>query len=313
MKEQTSLQGIAKKAATNKSYRFQNLYGLITVNFLVWCWQFINKKAASGVDKETAELFAQELYPRAEKLVEQLKKKCYRAKLVLRKYIPKGKDKLRALGLPVIADKLLQMSATKILEAIYEQDFYSYSYGYRVGKSAHDAIRELSTILNSRQYHYVVEADIRSFFDKIDHDILLELLSRRINDRAFLNLIRKWLKAGILEEDMVIHPITGTPQGGVISPVLANIYLHYAIDVWFEEEIKLKSKGKTYLCRYADDFVCVFECEVDAQNFYNLLRQRLADFSLGVAEEKTQLMKFSHFDIKMSAIFVFLGFEFAGD
>ena len=177
MLEPTSLQGIAKKAATDKTYRFKSLYGLITVNFLAWCWQFMNYKAAPGIDQETAKLFGLEFFKRAEILVEQLKNFNYRAKLVLRKYIPKGKDKLRPLGLPVIADKLLQMAVKKILEAIYEQDFLTSSYGYRMGLGTHDAIQALSSKLKSKQYHFVVEADIRSFFDKINHDKLLEMLS----------------------------------------------------------------------------------------------------------------------------------------
>jgi len=267
---------------------------------------------APGIDQETAKLFGLEFFKRVEILVEQLRSFKYRAKLVLRKYIPKGKDKLRPLGLPVIADKLLQMAVKKILEAIYEQDFLTSSYGYRMGLGSHDAIRALSAILKSKHYHFVVEADIRSFFDKIDHDKLLEMLSRRIDDKALLNLIRKWLKAGILDGEKVIHPITGTQQGGVVSPVLANIYLHYVLDLWFEEVIKAKCKGKAYLCRYADDFVCAFQRIEDAEYFYDELGQRLADYGLELAEEKTQMMLFSYlkYNHKSNGAFVFLGFEF---
>jgi RNA-directed DNA polymerase len=157
---------------------------------------------------------------------------------------------------PAIADKVLQMGVTKILEEIYEQDFLGCSYGYRPNVGALDAIRDLSAALRSGRYHFLVEADIRSYFDRIDHEKLIELLEKRIDDKPFLRLIRKWLKAGILETDgRVIHPETGTPQGGILSPMLANIYLHYALDVWFEESVKAHCKGKAYLCRYADDCV----------------------------------------------------------
>jgi group II intron reverse transcriptase/maturase len=215
----TSLRGIANKASTDKTHRFRNLSGMLTAGFLLWCWQFINRRATPGVDKQTVAEYEEDLKGNIDALVEQVKQKRYRAKLVLRKYIPKLNGKLRALGLAVIADKLLQIAVAKILEAIYEQDFLLCSYGYRPGLGAHDALRELSAILQSGCYHYVVEADIKGFFDNIDHDKLLEMLAQRIDDKPFLNLIRKWLKAGILDTDgQVIHPQTGTPQGGILTP-----------------------------------------------------------------------------------------------
>lgn len=307
----TSLRGIANKASTDKTHRFRNLSGMLTAGFLLWCWQFINRRAAPGVDKQTVTEYEENLIGNINALVEQVKQKRYRAKLVLRKYIPKLNGKLRALGLAVIADKLLQIAVAKILEAIYEQDFLSCSYGYRPGKGAHDAIRELSALLQSGHYHYVVEADIKGFFDNIDHDKLLAMLAQRIDDKPFLNLIRKWLKAGILDTDgQVIHPQTGTPQGGIVSPVLANVYLHYVLDMWFEEVVKANCQGMVYLCRYADDFVCAFQNESDAKRFYDVLGKRLACYGLEIAEDKTRLMRFSCVDRKHSGAFEFLGFEF---
>jgi group II intron reverse transcriptase/maturase len=309
--KQTSLLGIAMKAASDKAHRFQNLRVLLTVGYLLACWRLINKRAASGVDRVDARAYEANLQENVEGLVGAVKGGWYRAKLVLRRYIPKLNGKLRPLGIPAIADKVLQMGVTKILEEIYEQDFLACSYGYRPKLGALDAIRDLSAVLRSGRYHFLVEADIRSYFDKIDHEKLIEMLKRRIDDEPFLRLIRKWLKAGILETDgKVIHPQTGTPQGGILSPMLANIYLHYALDVWFEETVKVHCKGKAYLCRYADDFVCAFECESDAERFYRALGERMKLFGLEVAEEKTNLLRFSRQDWKKNGTFEFLGFEF---
>jgi group II intron reverse transcriptase/maturase len=173
-----------------------------------------------------------------------------------------------------------------------------------------DAIKDLSAVLRSGRYHYLVEADIRSFFDKIDHEKLIELLALRIDDKAFLRLIRKWLKAGILEPDGAVHyPERGSPQGGSVSPILANIYLHYALDIWFEETVKKHCQGAAYLCRYADDFVCAFEQQADAERFYRVLASRLEKFGLEVAAEKTNLIRFSPAHWKASGAFEFLGFE----
>ncbi len=214
--KQTTLRAIAKRAASDKAHRFQNLYGLLNVGFLLWCWRFVNLRAASGVDREDARSYRENLQENIEALVAALKGGRYRAKLVLRRYIPKLNGKLRPLGIPAIADKLLQIGVSKILGAIYEQDFLGCSYGYRPGVGALAAVRDLSAALRCGRYHFLVEADIRSFFDKIDHDKLIGLLERRIDDKAFLRLIRKWLKAGILEPDGTVHhPEEGSPQGGL--------------------------------------------------------------------------------------------------
>jgi len=309
--KQTSLQGIANKAAQDKTYRFRNLFGVLTAGFLFWCWDFINRRASAGVDKLDAIAYEDNLIGNIQQLAEQVKEGTYRAKLVLRKYIPKAGGKLRPLGIPAIADKLLQIAVAKILEAIYEQDFLSCSYGYRPITSAHKAIKDLTGELKSGKYHVVVEADIKGFFNAINHDLLMDMLAKRIDDKPFLNLIRKWLKAGVLETDgQVLHPLMGTPQGGSVSPILANIYLHYVLDVWFDEIVRTHCTGHAYLCRYADDFVCAFQHDKDAQRFYKALIQRLARFGLEVAEDKTQVIEFSHCKARAKTKFDFLGFEF---
>lgn len=307
---QTSLRGIAKKAKQNKNYRFGNLYGLLNKDALYLAWKDINKKAAVGVDKETAEEFGKNLDANLEAVVEELKSKKYKAKLVKRVNIPKGNGKTRPLGLPSLRDKIIQRAVANILEAIYEQDFLKCSYGYRPKVGAQKAIKDLTKELMYK-YSYIVEADIRSYFNNIDHQWMIKMLQQRIKDKAFLRLIKKWLKAGILETDgKVTNPLTGCPQGSIVSPILANIYLHYVLDLWFEKKVKPLSESDTYICRVADDFICAFRYKDDAQRFYNMLGERLGKFGLALAEEKTKIISFSKFRMHEKTSFEFLGFEF---
>ena len=308
---QISLRGIANKAKRLKNYRFLNLYTMLNENNLLDSWRYVKKNVAYGVDKVSAREFEQDLPSHVQLLVERLKRKSYRAKLVRRQYIPKGKGKFRPLGIPATIDKLLQMAVARILNAIFEQDFLSYSFGYRPGIGAKNAIEELHYQLQYGWFGYVVEADIKGFFDHINHDWLMEMLSQQINDRPFLGLIRKWLKAGILDTDgKVIHPVSGTPQGGIVSPILANVYLHYVLDLWFEKVIKPNCKGSVYLCRYADDFVVLFQYKAEAEWFYRELPKRLGKFDLELAQDKTQILSFSKFRVEENSRFDFLGFEF---
>jgi group II intron reverse transcriptase/maturase len=308
---QTSLLAIAKKAQNLKGYRFLNLYRLIDENLLIDCWRDIRKNAAYGVDRVSAQEYGENLIANIRNLVERLKRKSYRARLVRRHYIPKPDGRMRPLGIPVVEDKLLQLAVTRILEAIYEQDFLRCSYGYRPNKGAHDAIDKLTVKLQFGRYNFVVEADIKGFFDNIDHERLIELLSLRIADRSLLWLIKKWLKAGVLDTNgKVIHPATGSPQGGIVSPILANVYLHYALDLWFEEVVKAHCKGEAFLIRYADDFVCGFQYEEEAKSFYKALEFRLEKFGLQLAAEKTRVIRFSRRQKPGSSRFDFLGFEF---
>ena len=252
----TSLRKIAIKAKKDTRHRFRNLYTMLDLNWLVSSFKRLNQNSASGVDRVSAETYRQNLIGNAANLVDKLKRKAYKAKLVRRKYIPKPNGKMRPLGIPATEDKLLQAGVVRILEAIYEQDFLDCSYGYRPDRGPVDAVLDAQTTFQFGTFNYVVEADIKGFFDNIDHQWLLKMLSLRIDDRALLNLIDKWLKAGILEPEGEVHTdSSGTPQGGVISPLLANVYLHYVLDLWFEKVVKKRMRGKACLYRFADDCV----------------------------------------------------------
>jgi RNA-directed DNA polymerase len=307
----TSLQGIATKAASQKGYRFRNLYGMLDEDFLKQCWQDIRKDAAAGVDHVSAQAYEQHLDENIHHLVERLKQKRYRAKLVRRHYIPKGDGTQRPLGIPAVEDTLLQLAVARLLEAIYEQDFLRCSYGYRPQVGALEAVDTLTIKLQFGRYAWVVEADITKFFDTIDHDWMVRMLAERIDDGALLRLIQKWLKAGVLDTDgQVLHPVTGTPQGGTVSPILANVFLHYVLDLWCEKVVKQHCRGEACLIRYADDFVCAFEVQADAERFSKVLGQRLEKFGLELAAAKTRLIPFSRYRAAGSTSFEFLGFEF---
>ena len=306
----TSLQAIAKKASARPEYRFRDLFRLLNEDMLRDSWRDIRKSAAYGADRVSAAEYEQDLESNIHRLVEELKRKRYRAKNVRRVHIPKGNGKLRPLGIPATQDKLLQIAVKRILEAIFEQDFLRCSYGYRPGVGVLDAVDKLTVKLQFGKYNYVVEADISGFFDNIEHDWLLKMLAERVDDKSFLWLIGKWLKAGVLETDgKILHPMTGTPQGGIVSPILANIYLHFALDLWFQKVVIPRCSGEACLIRYADDFVCVFEKEADAQRFYEALGKRLKKFNLELSAEKTHIIPFSPTGLG-STSFDFLGFEY---
>ena len=307
---QTSLLGIAKKARSEKRYRFRNLYRELNEELLRDSWRLLRKDAALGVDRVNAAEYEANLEENIHQLVERLKRKQYRARLVRRHYIPKGDGRMRPLGIPAIEDKLLQLAVKRLLEAIYEQDFLACSYGYRPRVGALDAADQLQMKLQFGGYHHVVEADIKGFFDNLSHEWLMRMLAERIDDQAILRLIKKWLKAGVLDTDgKVLRPEGGTPQGGIISPLLANVYLHYALDLWFVKVFRRSCRGEAFLIRYADDFVCGFEREENAQRCYGELEERLRKFGLELAAAKTRVMPFSRYR-RGETSFDFLGFEF---
>lgn len=306
----TSLRGIASRARREPGARFGDLYRLLNEENLRLCFGELRKSAAPGVDRVTVGEYGRKLDEYLPELVERLKRGSYRAKLVRRKYIPKGNGKTRPLGIPAVEDRLLQRAVANILEAIYEPEFLDNSWGYRPGRGAQEASQILAGRLAVGRYRWVVDADLKSYFDTIDHDWLMRMLELKINDRALLRLIRKWLKAGILEEDgRVIDPVTGTPQGGIVSPILANIYLHYALDLWFEKVQRKECRGQAMLLRYADDFVVAFEHEEEARRFLEALKGQMVKFGLSLSEEKTHVVRFAREELAgENGGFAFLGF-----
>ena len=307
----TTWLGIADKASCGKGHRFRNRFGLLTVNFLWWCWRSANPRAAAGVDRLTARADGEDLLENLTELAGAVNAEAHRSTCIRRRYLPKPNGKLRPLGIPAIADKVLQVAVSKRLEAIYAADFLPCNYGYRPRRGALDAVRDVSRTLPEGNCPVVVEADIQGFFDPISHDKLMGVREERIDDRPFLGLVRRWLKAGILEPGGRVRlPEEGSPQGGIVSPVLANVCLHRVLDAWFEATVNSHCRGGAYCCRCADDLVAAFQREADAQRFYAVPGKRLGKFGVTLAMDKTRQLRFSRCDRRHSEGFEFLGFEF---
>jgi group II intron reverse transcriptase/maturase len=306
----TSLHAIAKSAQRDKQKRFKSLYGLLNREMLGEAYRHLNKKSAPGVDDLTYEEYGKNLKENLIDLETRLKEKRYRAKVVRRVHIPKGNGKTRPLGIPVLEDKLVQWVVREILQALFEPLFYELSYGYRPKRSARQAVEGLWNKLMGT-FRYVVEVDIKNFFDTIDHQWMVKMVEKRVNDKSIVWLIKQWLRAGIMMEDgSTENPERGTPQGGVVSPILANIYLHYVLDLWFQTEVRKHSAMEVTLVRYADDFVAAFRIKADADRFYEWLPERFAKFGLTLSDEKTRKILFTRFEKKISDPFTFLGFTF---
>jgi RNA-directed DNA polymerase len=281
---------LAKQAPTMS---FTTLAHHIDVQWLHTAYLRTRPDGATGVDGQTAEDYAVNLLSNLQGLLDRAKSGTYRAPPVRRVYIPKGTgNETRPIGIPTFEDKVLQRAVVMALEPIYEQDFLDCSYGFRPGRSAHQALQALWQQLMKMQGGWVVEVDIRRFFDTLDHAWLRELLQRRVRDGVLTRLIGKWLNAGVLEDGSITTADAGTPQGGVISPLLANIYLHYVLDEWFEQEVKPRLRGRAFLIRYADDFVMAFACEEDAKRVLEVLPKRFEKYGLTLHPDKTRLVPF---------------------
>jgi group II intron reverse transcriptase/maturase len=264
-------------------------------------------KKASGVDRVTKDEYGQQLEKNIEDLLSRMKTFSYRPKPVRRTYIPKTNGKLRPLGIPSYEDKLVQGAMARVLNDVYEPRFLDCSYGFRPGKSCHDVIHDINQTIMSHPIGWVVEADIKGYFDHIDHEWLMKFLQVDIADKNFLRYIVRFLKAGIFEDGQLMKSEEGSPQGGLISPILANVYLHYVLDLWFTKKVHPLMRGKAFLYRYADDFLVLFQYEEDAKRFYEVLPKRLEKFNLKVAEEKTRIIPFGR-NSGSKETFDFLGF-----
>ncbi len=289
----TRCQRIAELAKQSPQMGFTSLAHHIDLCWLHEAYGRTRADGAPGVDGQTAADYVANLRDNLRSLLERAKSGTYRAPPVKRVHIPKGTSgDTRPIGIPTFEDKVLQRAVVMVLEAVYEQDFLDCSYGFRPGRSAHQALDALWQQMMGMGGGWVVEVDIRKFFDTLDHNRLRELLRQRIRDGVLLRLIDKWLQAGVLEGGDVTYPSAGTPQGGVISPLLANVYLHYVLDVWFKREVKPRLLGRAFLIRYADDFVIGFAREEDARRVLDVLPKRFGKYGLTLHPDKTRLVAF---------------------
>lgn len=262
---------------------------------------------AVGVDKVTKEQYEENLDENIRNLLDRMKKFSYKPQPVRRVEIPKANGKTRPLGIPSYEDKLVQGVMADILKDVYEPRFLDMSYGFRPNRNMHDAIKKVNDLIMFKKVNYILDCDIKGFFDNVSHEWLMKFLENDIADKNYLRYIVRFLKAGIMKENRFEDSSVGTPQGGLISPVLANVYLHYALDIWFEKAIKKRLRGEGYIVRFADDFVCMFEYEEEAKTVYELLKARLAKFGLELAEDKTRILPFGR-NSGTTDTFEFLGF-----
>jgi len=311
----TQVERIGQRAKEEKGERFTNLMSALKVPLLAEAYQRLRRSAAPGVDGVTWEEYGEHLDARLLDLQDRLHRGSYHPQLVRRVHIPKGDGRTRPLGIPALEDKVVQQAVRMVLEPIYEREFKGFSYGFRQGRSPHDALNALAEAI-SRKVNWVLDADIRSFFDTIDHGWMQKFIEHRIGDRRMVRLLMKLLHAGVVEDGELREVEEGTPQGGNASPLLANIYLHYALDLWVHQWRRRHARGEVYIVRYADDFVMGFQREQDALAMREALASRLAEFGLELHPEKTRVLRFGRFarqdgereGCKHPETFDFLGF-----
>lgn len=290
------LERIAGRAQREREVRFNNLAYLLDEEFLKECYNKLERNRAGGIDGVSWQEYGKQLEGNIKRLVERMKAKQYKPQPALRVYIPKDEHSKRPLGLPAVEDKVVQKGIACVLEAIYEQDFLDCSYGFRPGRDCHQALKEINTIFTQEPINHVVEADIKGFFDNVSHKRLMEFLGRRISDPSFLFLIQRFLKAGYVEDGIRYETEDGTPQGGNLSPMLSNIFLHYVLDEWLEKEIKPRMRGVIRLVRYADDFVCMVQYADSAEEVATAMKARFAEYGLELNAEKSRVISFGRYE-----------------
>ncbi len=299
---------IAERAKKYKGEALHSLHQFIDEALLERSYRQLNKQSASGVDGESWYEFGKGARERIPELLNKFRAGKYKAPKIRRAYIPKGDGSQRPLGIPTIEDKVLQAGVRAVLEPIYEEDFKDFSYGFRPGRSTHQAIKYLYEKVSYRGVRYIIDADLRNYFGSISHGLLREFLARRVNDGVVRKMIDKWMKAGILEDGQVSYPKEGTPQGGIISPLLSNIYLHYVLDEWFSEQIQPLLKGDSFIVRYADDFILGFANKQDARRVMEVLPKRFGKYKLSLHADKTRLIDLDCERGEGDRSFDFLGF-----
>ena len=292
---ETKLERIAEISAQNKRPNFTSLYHLINADLLKQCHKEMDAKKAVGIDGVTKEKYGEHLESNIKDLIKRLKNGAYKPLPTRRVYIPKANGKMRPLGIVSYEDKIVQLGLKKIIEAVHEPFFLESMYGFRPNRGCHEAIKAVHQHLANGKINYVVDADIKGFFDHIDHDWMLKFLEWHIKDPNILKLVNKYLKAGIMVGEEYDDTKEGTIQGGNISPTLANIYMHYVLTLWFEHVVKVKAKGECFLVNYADDFVAGFQYESDARKYYMALKERVAKFNLELEESKSRLIEFGRY------------------
>jgi len=291
----SALERVRQAALRSRDERFSALFHHLTIERLEAAFLRIKQDAAPGVDEVTWEQYAESLNQNLEELHRRLRTGAYRAKPSRRAYIPKSDGRQRPLGVAALEDKIVQRAATEVLNAIYEVDFLGFSYGFRPGRQAHQALDALAIGIRFKKISWILDADVRGYFDSIDHNWMIKFMEHRISDKRMLRLIRKWLKAGVVEDGQWSASEAGSPQGASVSPLLANIYLHYVLDLWVHQWRQRHAQGDVIIVRWADDFVVGFQYEDDAKRFHAELRDRFRKFSLELHPEKTRLIRFGRF------------------
>ena len=299
---------IAERARKHKGEALHSLNQYIDEALLERCYKHLNKDSSSGVDGENWYEFGIEAKERIPELLCKFKTGKYKAPQIRRAYIPKGDGEKRPLGIPTIEDKVLQSGVRSVLEPIYETDFKEFSYAFRPRRSTHQTIDYMTRQVTFEGMRYIIDADLKNYFGSIPHDLLREFIARRVNDGVIRKMLDKWMKAGILEEGQVSYPTEGTPQGGIISPILSNIYLHYVLDEWFSGQIQPLLKGKSFIVRYADDFILGFSDEQDANRVMEVLPKRFGKYRLSLHPGKTKLIDLDGESGEGERGFDFLGF-----